>query len=142
MKVSNGIFLEDLSGWGEGGTDNNDWGDSDPEDVEKPVLKRAFRRTDKRSVPFTGEGRRPRSPEDPTPKSREELGLPRRKPRWYPAPAEKKTAEELAAAVRRVDFKTVLCGGGLEMRLFNERKEGVCYTCPGCKDVKCIVCYN
>ena len=143
MKVGNGTFLEDLSGWGEGGTDNNDCGDSDLEDVEKPVLKRAIRRTDKRSVPFTGEGRRPRSPEDPTPpKSREELGLSRRKPIWYPAPAEKKTAEELAAAVRRVLFKTALCGGGTAMRLFMEKKEGVAYTCPGCKDVDCVVCYD
>ena len=133
MKVGNGTFLEDLSGWG----------DSDPEDVEKPVLKRAIRRTDKLSVPFTGEGRRPRSPEEPTPpKSREERGLPRRQPRWYPAPAEKKTAEELVATVRRVLFKTALCGGGLEMRLYMEKKEGVAYTCPGCKDVECVVCYD
>jgi len=139
--------MEELSGWGgEGDTDNNDWEDSDPEDVEKPVLRRAVRRTDERSTPFTGEGRRPRSPEEqppPTPpKSREELGLPRRQPRWYPVPAEKKTAEELAAAVRRVLFKTTLCGGGTAMRLFMEKKEGVAYTCPGCKDVECEVCYD
>ena len=76
------------------------------------------------------------------PKSREELGLPRRQPRWYPVPAEKKTAEELAAAVRRVLFKTTLCGGGTAMRLFMEKKEGVAYTCPGCKDVECEVCYD
>ena len=152
MKVSNGTFQEDLvlGAWELYNDNNNwgdsDWGDSDPEDVEKPVLRRAIRRTDKRSIPFTGDGRRPRSPEEqppPTPpKSREELGLPRRQPRWYPAPAEKKTAEELAAAVRRVLFKTALCGGGLAMRLYMEKKEGVAYTCPGCKDVECGVCYD
>jgi len=151
MKVGNGTFLEDLWVGVARLADNNDWEDSDwedsdPEDVEKPVLRRAIRRTDERSVPFTGEGRRPRSPEEqppPTPpKSREELGLPRRQPRWYPVPAEKKTAEELAAAVRRVLFKTTLCGGGTAMRLFMEKKEGVAYTCPGCKDVECEVCYD
>jgi hypothetical protein len=157
MKVSNSTFGEDSwagKGWGE----KNDEDEEDLKNVEQPVLRRAIRRTDKRSIPFTGEGRRPREPEEPEvqevqedsedrevpepPKSRAEQGLPRRQPRWYPVPTEKKTAEELAAAVRRVLFKTTLCGGGTAMRLFMEKKEGVAYTCPGCKDVECEVCYD
>jgi predicted RNA-binding Zn-ribbon protein involved in translation (DUF1610 family) len=143
MKVNNGTFGGDS------------WAEEDLKNVEQPVLRRAIRRTDKRSIPFTGEGRRPRDPEDPEvqedsedrevpepPKSRAEKGLPRKQPRWYPVPTEKKTAEELAAAVRRVHFKTALCGGGLAMRAFMEKKEGVAYTCPGCKDVECGVCYD
>ena len=140
MKVNNDTFGED------------GWAEEDLKNVEPPVLRRAIRRTDKRSIPFTGEGRRARDPEDPEdqedneeqepPKSRAEKGLPRKQPRWYPMPTEKKTVEDLAAAVRRVNFKTALCGGGLDMRTFNEKKEGVVYTCPGCKDVECRVCYD
>ena len=140
MKVNNDTF------GGDG------WEEEELKNVEQPVLTRAIRRTDKRSIPFTGDGRRPRDPEDPEdpeddaelgpPKSRAEQGLPRRQPRWYPVPTEKKTVEDLAAAVRRVNFKTALCGGGLAMRAFMEKKEGVAYTCPGCKDVECGVCYD
>ncbi len=151
MKVNNGTFGGDSwaeKGWAEK-NDGNEEEEEELKNVQPPVLTRAIRRTDKRSIPFTGDGRRPRDPEDPEddavlepPKSRAEQGLPRRQPRWYPVPTEKKTAEDLAAAVRRVLFKTTLCGGGTAMRLFMEKKEGVAYTCPGCKDVECEVCYD
>ena len=53
MKANNGTF------GGDG------WEEEDLKNVEQPVLIRAIRRTDKRSIPFTGEGRRPRDPEEP-----------------------------------------------------------------------------